>query len=102
MSDVDVDQQFRDIADAFINEANKQSEKTQPENVGLAMLFAVSRFNAHVVALNSDNVEAYEASIEQATEFFMDKYKGMLDENMTDYKRVFEPEKKYSHLMKDK
>lgn len=101
MSEIDIDQQFRDIADSFINLANEKSESIQPENIGLAMLFAVSRFNAHVVALNSDNLESYAKNIELSKDFFIEKYKGMLEENLADYKKVFKPAEKYSHLMKE-
>jgi len=97
--DSEIDQQFRDLADAFIDLANQKIKDVQPENVGLAMLYAVSRFNAHVVSINSEGLEEYEKNIDSAAKFFEEKYQGMLRENLDDYKKMFKPDLKYSHLM---
>lgn len=101
MSDEDINKQFRQMADTFINQANKQSEDTNPENVGMALLYAASRFNAFIVASHADELKKYEADREKAIEFFSSEYLRMLNENLDDYKKVFDPTLKYQHLVKN-
>jgi hypothetical protein len=101
MSDEEFDQKFKKIADAFIDLANQQAKESNAENVGMAILYAASRFNAYVVASNAEDLEKYETDMKAATEFFQGKYQEMLQENLDDYKKVYQPSLKYSHLMKD-
>ncbi len=99
MSEEDFDKEFKEMADAFIDMANQQAKDGPAENVGMAILYAASRFNAYVVAANAENLEKYESDISSATTFFQEKYQEMLQENLNDYKKVYEPALKYSHLM---
>lgn len=100
LTDEEIDRQFRAVADAFIDLANEQAEKTHAENVGMAMLYAVSRFNAYVVTMHADNLEKYENDLPDAKKYFLEQYADMLDENLEDYKKSFEPALKYANLMK--
>lgn len=102
MSDEQLEKQFKVIADKFIDLANKQAETEQVENVSMALLYAASRFNAYVVANNAEHLEKYETDCKTATKFFEGKYRDMLKENLNDYKSVYEPQLKYSHLMDGK
>ena len=102
MSEQDIDIQFRAIADSFIDLANQAAKNAHVENVGMAMLYAVSRFNAYVVASHADNLEKYESDVQPAMNFFMEKYQEMLQENFDDYKKVYDSVLKYPHLMKNK
>lgn len=102
MSDADVDLQFKAIADQFIDLANQQVKNAHAENVGMALLYAASRFNAYVVASNAENLEKYESDVKTASDFFQGKYQEMLRENLDDYKKAYEPALKYSHLMDKK
>ncbi len=102
MSEDKLEQQFKKIADEFIDLANKHAQKEHVENVSMALLYAASRFNSYVVANNAENLEKYEDDSKTATEFFEAKYSNMLKENLNDYKSVYEPQLKYSHLMDEK
>ena len=55
LSDEEVNLQFREIADAFIDLANDQSNRFNRENVSLALLYAAARFNAFIVAGHADD-----------------------------------------------
>lgn len=99
MTEDETDQQFREFADGFIDLANKQAEQAPAENVGMALLYAASRFNAYVVALHADNLEQYEKDMPEAADYFKEQYANMLQENIEDYKKVYQPQLKYEHLM---
>ena len=97
LSDEELDEILRQMADSFIDRANELADSHSMENVGMALLYAASRFNAHVVSQHAENEEAYQKDIPRAREFFSDQYLRMLDENLEDYKRVFG---KYANFMR--
>ncbi len=86
----EVDVIYRQMIDSFIDRANELADKNSPENVGMALLFAASRFNAFVVSQHAENREDYERDMEKAQKFFESQYKQMLNENLEDYKKVYE------------
>lgn len=90
MTDEATEREFRRVADAFIDLANEQIESAPKENVGMALLFAASRFNAFVVASHCKTLDRYESDRQKAIEFFSKEYLRMLDENLEDYRRAFE------------
>jgi hypothetical protein len=89
ISDEELDEVYRRMVDLFIDQANELAEKNSPENVGLALLYAASRYNAHVVSHHAQTLEDYERDIAKAREFFHAQYQQMLDENLEDYKLTF-------------
>jgi hypothetical protein len=93
-----VDILYRQMVDAFIDRANEFAEKNGSENVGMALLFAASRFNAFVVSQHAETIEGYEADLVKARNFFQSQYREMLDENLEDYKQVYS---KYSKFIKN-
>lgn len=97
ISDEELDEIFRRMADSFIDRANEFAESESRENVSLALLYAASRFNAHVVSQHANTLEDYEQDLPRARAFFSQQYQRMLDENLEDYKQVYT---KYSHLIK--
>lgn len=97
ISDDEFDAAYRRMIDLFIDQANQLAAGDSPENVGMAMLFAASRFNAHVVSQHAQTLEDYERDLSGAREFFLAQYQQMLDENFDDYKQVYS---KYAHLLK--
>ena len=95
--------EFYAMADTFIDVANGHCDKKETNHVGSAMLFATARFSSFVVASQSPDKDAYEAEIENDTEFFSNEFKRMLTQNLEDYKTAFkaqEDEARYEHLMK--
>ena len=97
ISDDELDEVYRRMVDLFIDRANELAENNSPENVGMALLFAASRFNAYVVSQHAQTLEDYERDLPKAREFFQAQYRQMLDENLEDYKQLYS---KYSHLLK--
>lgn len=97
LSEDEINTLYRKMADSFIDKANQLAGDSGPENVGMALLFAASRYNSFIVSQHSETLEAYEADLSKAKEFFITQYTEMLDENLESYKQVYN---KYSHLMK--
>lgn len=97
LNDEELEEIFRGIADAFIDRANEFAEGNSQENVGLALLYAAARYNAHVVSQHASTLEDFEKDLPRAREFFAGQYQQMLEENLEDYKAVYT---KYSHLKK--
>lgn len=97
ISDEELDEIFRRMADMFIDQANELSAGNSKENVGLALLYAASRFNAFVVSQHAATLEDFEKDVPGARSFFQEQYRQMLDENLEDYKQVYN---KYAHLRK--
>lgn len=86
ISDDELDEIYRRMVDSFIDRANEMAETNSPENVGMALLYAASRYNAHVVSHHAETLEDYERDTPKAREFFHAQYEQMLDENLEDYK----------------
>ena len=97
ISDEELDARYREIVDSFIDHANELSQHNSIENVGLAMLFAASRFNAYVVSQHAESQAAYAKDCEGAKRFFQAQYEQMLEENLNDYGEVFN---KYANFTK--
>jgi hypothetical protein len=97
ISDGDLDKRYREMIDIFIDQANTHAENNSPENVGMALLFAASRFNAFVVSQHAESLPEYEKDIEKARSFFSAQYLEMLDENLDDYKKVYQKYHKFTN-----
>ena len=98
IGDEELDRQYRAMIDSFIDQANLHAENNSAENVGMALLFAASRFNAFVVSRHSESLAEYENDSDKAREFFVKQYQDMLEENLEDYKSVYQ---KYGKFMKN-
>ena len=96
LSEDEVDVIYRQMIDSFIDRANQLAEENSPENVGMALLFAASRFNAFVVSQHAENLEDYEKDGEKAQQFFISQYKEMLIENLDEYKKVYQKYHKFT------
>ena len=97
ISDDELDEIYRRMVDSVIDRANEMAETNSPENVGMALLYAASRYNAHVVSSHAETLEDYERDIHKAREFFQAQYEQMLDENLEDYKLNYT---KYSNFIR--
>ena len=96
LSDDEVDVIYRQMIDSFIDSANELADQNSQENVGMALLFAASRFNAFVVSQHAENLEDYEKELEKAQHFFTNQYQEMLTENLEDYKKVYQKYYKFT------
>jgi hypothetical protein len=97
LNDEQLEEIFRKMADSFIDSANEFAESNSQENVGLALLYAAARYNAHVVSQHAPTLEDFEKDLPRAREFFAGQYQQMLEENLEDYKSVYT---RYANLMK--
>ena len=97
LTDEELDEIYRQMVDSFIDRANEFTDGNSPQNVGMALLYAASRFNAFVVSQHAQTEADYERDLPKARDFFRGQYERMLDENLEDYKSVYG---KYSHLVK--
>ena len=97
LSDEELDEIYRRTIDSFIDQANELAEHNAKENVGLALLYAASRFNAYVVSQHAETLEDYQRDLPRAREFFTARYAEMLDENLADYGKLYT---RYAHLLK--
>ena len=102
MSDDEINQLYRQIADSFIDVANKHCDNADIGIVGSAFLYGAARFSAFVVASNSKELSRYESDRDEAIEHFSKEFRRMFEENLDDYKSVFKEQSRYSHLMKNK
>ncbi len=96
----EADREFMKLADAFIALANEHAENQAPANVGVAMLYAATRYNAFVIASRSDSAEAFAADRPNGEAFYNDQHTKMLAENLDENKKFFDGSMKYAHLMK--
>lgn len=79
------DEKFYDRADAHIRLANSQCDESVPGKVSASLLFAASRFNTWVSALEFESVEQMHSEKENIVEYFVSQYKSMLVDNIEDY-----------------
>ena len=101
MSAEQKDLEFRQIADKFIDLANKESEAKDSAFVGSSMIYACARYSSFVVASYAKDKAQFETEVDDAVEFFSNEFKRMLTDNMEEYKAVFKEEApRYEHLIK--
>ena len=79
------DKEFWSRADKFIDVANKLCSKTDVGKVTSSMLYAAARFNAFMVFANAENAEEMKGEKNTALEYFSDRYKKMLEENLDEH-----------------
>ena len=79
------DKQFLDMADSFIALANELCDEADKGKVSAIFLYAAARFNTYIVASSASNGTEFESVQKNASKYFMDEYKKMLDEHMMDY-----------------
>jgi len=102
MSNQDQDKLLRDLADSFINIANEHAEIQEKNIVNTSFLYAASRFSAYVAASSARNLEDFKGKREKGIEFFTGEFTRMLESNMNNYEKAFEPTEqlRYEEFMK--
>lgn len=89
----EIDREFRQVVDCFIQLANEQIESVPREHVSLALLYAAARFNSFIVSTHAPSKEKFRADRTAAFKFFTGEYHRMLEENLDDYQRVYDQPK---------
>ena len=90
MSNTDNDKKFREMADAFIAEANKLSKNENLAMVSASFLYAAARFNIFLVAASSGSANEFESKKENSLNALMAEFKKMLEDHFENYKENFE------------
>ncbi|MEZ8127623.1 DUF3144 domain-containing protein [Enterovibrio norvegicus] len=86
-----VDNEFYDRADAHIRLSNEHiSEEISKGKASASMMYATSRFNAWVSASGWQTSEEMNAEKEETIAYFVEQYKAMLEENLSDYIENFD------------
>lgn len=83
------DDQFWDLVDAFIEQANKACDDLEPGAVSAALLNAAARFNAFVVASSSIDRKEYIEEIESAQKYLTGRYAELVRNNLDDYRENY-------------
>lgn len=86
----DNDDRFQERADAYISLANEQVKEATRGQVSASMMYATTRFNAWVGACGCESGEDLARVREQAIEYFMQRYREMLEENLDAYIKNFD------------
>lgn len=81
----DEDNQFWEIIDTFIDLANEHVNAGKGDNVSAAMSYAAARFNSFVAASSAGDLETLKSQKSEAIEYFVERFKNMLDDNLNDY-----------------
>lgn len=81
----DNEQQFWDLAEELINNANDKSAAQDPALVSDAMLYAAARFSAYVAAASSTERKAFKEELGDIKALLMEQFETMLDANLDDY-----------------
>ena len=85
----DIDDKFYERADAHIHLSNEQIADVGRGKTSASMMYAAARFNAWVSACRFSRTDELAAAREEEIEFFVDQYRGMLEENFDDYVENF-------------
>ena len=104
MNSDEQDKLLRQLADSFIDVANRYCESQDRNLVNTAFMYAASRFSAFVAAASAGNLEEFKSRQTSAREFFTEEFSKMLAKNLENYQKVFQQqeENRYSHLMKNR
>ncbi|MDF2398932.1 DUF3144 domain-containing protein [Pseudomonas protegens] len=83
------DQDFFNRADAIIELTNSHIADSSRGKASASLMYANARFSAWVSACGCRNVEELVAARQQAVDYFVEEFRLMLEENLTDYVENF-------------
>lgn len=86
----ETDQDFYNRADAIIELANTHIADSSRGKASASLMYANARFSAWVSACGCRNVEELAAAKQQAVDYFVEEFRLMLEENLTDYIENFD------------
>ncbi len=85
-----IDQKYREMADAFIAEANKMSSKEDRGMISSSFLYAAARFNIFHIAASSGSAKEFVSNKEKSLNALTAEFKTMLEDHFENYKEHFE------------
>jgi len=86
----EADDHFYNRADTHIHIANDQTKKAGRGKVSASLMYATARFNSWVSACNAESGDDLLAGKDEIIEYFVEEYRKMLDENLSDYIKHFD------------
>lgn len=81
----EADQDFYNRADAIIELANAHISDSSRGKASASLMYANSRFAAWVSACGCRDAAELAANKQQAVDYFVNEFRLMLEENLTDY-----------------
>ena len=81
---------FQERCDEFIDLANQQHSKTEVDNLNSALLFSAARFNVFTTVRQFDDVEKLKEEKQKIVEYFSQRYRDMMEENLEEYIERFD------------
>lgn len=86
------DETFFERADSHIHLSNQQiSEAVSRGKVSASMMYSTARFNAWLSACAHQSAAEMAENKQDTVEYFVAEYRKMLEENLNDYIKNFEP-----------
>ncbi|MDO3388665.1 DUF3144 domain-containing protein [Gilvimarinus sp. SDUM040013] len=80
---------FWDLVDSFIDHANKLTDRADPSLVSAAMLQALGRYSAFLVASSSVDRKEYTEEMEAAGKYLTNQFRDVLSDNLEDYRENY-------------
>jgi len=85
------EKEFLKRADAHIHLANDQiSQELSPGEVSSSFMYGAARFNAWVAACEFESAEAMAEAKGEVVDYFVDKYKTVLEEHLKNHIETFD------------
>ena len=81
----EVDDEFYQRADEFIDLANEHARTTKRQNVSASFMYSSSRFNAWLSATGFSSGDEMRDAKQARIDHFVEQYRMMLEENMDSY-----------------
>lgn len=81
----DTEQQFWDLVENLVENANHQAAQQGPALVSDALLYAAARFNAYTSAINTAERREFKEELPDIKNLLMQQFEAMLDANLEDY-----------------
>ncbi len=85
MSDSDEQQQFWNLVDQLLEQANQLGDSHNSAMVSDALLYAAARFNAYTMAAGAEDRKSFKEEQGEMFEDLVSQFKTMLGANMDDY-----------------
>lgn len=83
------EQQYWDLVDQFIAQANGACDTVEPGVAGAALLQAAARFNAFVVASSSLDRNSFIEEIEPSFDYLSKRFRENLGNDLKDYRENY-------------
>ena len=72
-------------ADEHIELANKHGKTVEASKVSASFLYGAARFNAFIAACNAVSGDDLQSGKSEIMSYYVEQYKKMLEDNLTDY-----------------